>query len=88
MGLIGGIGQGLMASEKADAELEDSQANRDFLMAKEQRQRDSYHVPENVLPGAGPFSDPTQRPTPAVAYGGRKRVEYDPIDGRIKQVTV
>lgn len=84
-GLIGGIGKGLMQYEQMEQEAKEKQKDRDYLLGKEQRIRDSYNVDPASLPNgasAGPV-DPTPRPTPATQYGRSFDFVYDPELGRI-----
>lgn len=84
-GLIGGIGKGLMAYEQDQTYADEKQKDRDYLLGKEQRIRDSFNVDPASLPNgasAGP-ADPTQRPTPATQYGRDFDMVYDPQLGRI-----
>ncbi|ESZ60639.1 hypothetical protein NL532_24010 [Mesorhizobium sp. C120A] len=84
-GLIGGIGKGLMEYEKMEQEAKERQKDRNYLLGKENRIRDSYNVDPASLPngaGAGP-GDGIQRPTPAQAYSRDFNFVYDPELGRI-----
>lgn len=84
-GLIGGIGKGLMEYEKMEQDAKERQKDRDYLLGKEMRIRDSYNVDPTSLPNgasAGP-GDPTQRPTPTSQYGRDFDMVYDPDLGRI-----
>lgn len=84
-GLIGGIGKGLMEYEKMERDSKERQKDRDYLLGKEMRIRNSYNVDPASLPNgvnAG-FVDPTQRPTPAQQFGRDFDMVYDPELGRI-----
>jgi hypothetical protein len=84
-GLVGGIGKGLMAYEQMQADAKEKQKDRDYLLGKEMRIRDSYNVAPDALPNgaaAGP-ADPTQRPAPATQYSRDFDFVYDPELGRI-----
>jgi hypothetical protein len=84
-GLVGGLGKGLMEYEKMEQESKEKQKDRDYLLGKEMRIRNSYNVSPDSLPNgasAGP-ADPTQRPTPASQYGRDFDMVYDPDLGRI-----
>jgi hypothetical protein len=84
-GLIGGLGKGWAEYEKAQMEQEESQKDRDYLLAKEMRIRDSYNVPGSALPdgaSTGVVND-ANRPTPATQYGRDFDMVYDPELGRI-----
>jgi hypothetical protein len=84
-GLIGGLGKGLMEYEKMEQDAKERQKDRDYLLGKEMRIRNSYNVDPASLPNgasAGP-GDPTQRPTPATQYGRDFDMVYDPDLGRI-----
>ena len=79
-GLIGGIGKGLMEYEKMEQEAKERQKDRNYLLGKEMRIRDSYNVDASALPNgasAGP-ADPTQRPTPPQQYSRDFDYVYDP----------
>jgi hypothetical protein len=84
-GLIGGIGKGLMEYEKMNQDAKERQKDRNYLLGKEMRIRDSYNVDAGSLPNgasAGP-ADPTQRPTPTQQYSRDFDMVYDPDLGRI-----
>lgn len=85
VGLIGGLGKGWMEYEKMEAESKDRQKDRDYLLAKEMRIRDSYNVPGSALPdgaSTGVVKD-VRRPTPTQQYGRDFDMVYDPTLGRI-----
>ncbi|TPN11734.1 hypothetical protein [Mesorhizobium sp. B2-1-2] len=84
-GLIGGLGKGLMEYEKMEQDAKERQKDRDYLLGKEMRIRDSYNVDPASLPNgasAGP-GDGTPRPTPAGQYSRDFDFVYDPELGRI-----
>lgn len=84
-GLIGGIGKGLMEYEKMEQDQKERQKDRDYLLGKEMRIRDSYNVDPASLPNGASAGivDGTPRPTPAVQYGRDFDMVYDPELGRI-----
>lgn len=87
-GLIGGIGKGLMQYEQMEQEAKEKQKDRDYLLGKEMRIRDSYNVDQASLPNgaaAGP-GDGIQRPTPTQQYSRDFDMQYDPELGRIVRV--
>jgi len=89
-GLISGLGQGIASYAEAQMEQEEKQKDRQFLLDKEQRLRDSYEVPYSALPngapGPGAPVDKTPRPTPAQAYSRGSQYIYDAAAGRMVKV--
>jgi hypothetical protein len=83
--LIAGLGQGLMEGMAAKERREAAEADRQFLLDKEQRLRDSYNVSPSVL--HGPVAEDTGRPKPSEKYA-RPRYQYDPASGMIVTVPV
>lgn len=83
-GMLAGLGKGLAGYMDQKAKADESQKDRQFLIDKEQRLRDSYNVDEASLPGNGyaPPQSTEQRPTPSQKYT-RRRYQYDPSAGRI-----
>lgn len=84
-GLIGGIGKGLMEYEKMEQESKERQKDRQYLLDKEMRIRDSYNVDPASLPNGantGVVVD-GQRPTPTQQFGRDFDMVYDPELGRI-----
>ena len=85
-GLIGGIGKGLMQYEQMQQDAKERQKDRDYLLGKEMRIRNSYNVDQNSLPNGastGVVVDNTQRPTPGQQYSRNFDFVYDPELGRI-----
>ncbi|WP_292411321.1 hypothetical protein, partial [Mesorhizobium sp.] len=84
-GLIGGIGKGLMEYEKMEQDAKERQKDRDYLLGKEMRIRDSYNVNPNSLPNGAPAGpvDGTPRPTPTQQYSRNFDFVYSPELGRI-----
>ena len=84
-GLIGGLGKGWAEYEKMGMEQEEAQKNRDYLLAKEMRIRDSFDVPASALPdgaSTGVVKD-VPRPTPTQQFGRDFDMVYDPSLGQI-----
>lgn len=85
-GLIGGIGKGIAAYAQQEADAKEKQRDRDALLDKENRIRDSYNVDPNSLPNGasgGGMVDGTPRPTPAQQYSRDFDFVYDASLGRI-----
>lgn len=95
-GLLAGLGQGLMGYQQAQAAADESQADRQFLLDKEQRLRDSYNIDPNLLPGNTPTYQPQALPGATTASstasaqqpttGAKFRYEYDPSVKKIVRV--
>jgi hypothetical protein len=85
--MLGGLGEGIMGYTKMKAEEKERQRDRDYLLDKEMRVRDSYDVSPEALPGGGTMAalPETQRPSPAQKYQ-RTRYDYDEASGRVIRV--
>lgn len=86
--MLGGLGEGIMGYAKQKADEKERQRDRDYLLDKENRVRDSYSVSPESLPGGGSMAalPETQRPTPAQKYQRRQYV-YNPATKAIETVT-
>lgn len=88
--MVAGLGKGLGSFAEAKMEQQEKQKDRQFLLDKEQRLRDSYEMPTTALPdgaSTGVVTDPTKRPTPAQSYA-RTEYVYDANLGRMVKVPV
>ena len=88
--MVAGLGKGLGSFAEAKMEQQEKQKDRQFLLDKEQRLRDSFEVPTSALPdgaSTGVVNDPTKRPTPAQSYA-RTEYVYDANLGRMVKVPV
>lgn len=84
-GLVGGLGKGWAQYEQSKMEQEELQKNRDYLLAKEMRVRDSYNVPGSALAdgaSTGVVKD-VRRPTPTQQFSREFDMVYDPELGQI-----
>jgi hypothetical protein len=86
-GLLAGAGEGLMGYATMKADEKAKEADRQFLLDKEDRLRRSYDVAPEALPGGGtmPALPVTQRPTPAQKYA-RTRYAYNSSTKQIEMV--
>lgn len=82
--LVAGLGQGLAAGMAAKERREAEEADRQFLLDREQRLRDSYSVDPSVL--HSPVAPDASRPAPSSKYFGRPRYQFDPAAGMIVTV--